>query len=72
MKTKLKYIMVLGIMTIAMVTAGVPLGKRSQSQTKTPCYSDLEVKLLMEANHYQHDQAVQLLNLSCEYAITSK
>jgi hypothetical protein len=76
MKTKIRFIMVLGIMTIAMVTAGVPAGRQSQGTDKTveveivtDCYTEEEIQLLMEMNHYQREEAIELLELSCRYAI---
>jgi hypothetical protein len=75
MKTKSRFIMVLGIMTIAMVTAGVPLGKQMQEIDTTPertCYTEQEVTLLMEDGHYQREQAVELLELACSHAIIAK
>ena len=67
--------MVLGIMTIAMVTAGVPLGKQVGETSTTPveivnCYTEQEVSLLMEAGQYQRSQAIELLEFACNNAIS--
>ena len=75
MKTKIKFILVLGIMIIAIVTSGVPFGRQGQGASKTAneqsvCYSDEEVKLLMKENHCDRVQAEEVLKLSCMYAVT--
>ncbi|HEU5290945.1 MAG TPA: hypothetical protein VFU05_09905 [Cyclobacteriaceae bacterium] len=74
MKTKSRIIMVLGIMTIAMVTAGVPLTNQYETGTTTDeltgCYTDQEVVQLMEAGNYQREQAVELLKLACKHAVS--
>jgi hypothetical protein len=73
MKTTSRLTMVLGIMTIAMVTAGVPLGKHETNTTPeqlAKCYTDQEISLLMEAGHYQRGQAIELLELACNHAIS--
>ena len=75
MKTKVRIIVVLVIMTSAMVTVGLPLGNQGSGKIRSSeklkeCYTEQEVQLLMEANHYKREQAVELLNLSCAYAIT--
>lgn len=75
MKTKIKFILVLGIMIIAIVTSGVPFGRQGQGASKTSngladCYTESEVQLLMEANHCNRMQAEEVLRLSCMYAIT--
>jgi hypothetical protein len=73
MKTKSRIIMVLGIMTIAMVTAGVPLTNQYETGTISDelsgCYTDQEIDLLMEAGHYKREQAIDLLELACEHAV---
>lgn len=76
MKTKFRFIMVLGIMTIAMVTAGVPAGRQDQGtdqtvEIPTDCYTEQEIQMLMEMNHCQRERAIELLELSCQYAITN-
>ena len=75
MKTKFRLTMALGIITAAIVTAEVPLGNQAQGERKASeklagCYSEQEVTLLMEAGHYQREQAVELLELACENVIT--
>ena len=77
MKTKFRLTLVVGILTAAIVTAGVPLGKLKQEISKAPeelpgCYTEQEVTMLMDANHYQREQAIVLLELACENAITPK
>ena len=73
MKTKSRIIMVLGIMTIAMVTAGVPLTNQYETGTLSDefsgCYTDQEIALLMEAGHYKREQAIELLELACKHAV---
>ena len=69
--------MVLGIITAAIVTAGVPLGNQAQGERKASeelagCYSEQEVTLLMEAGHYKREQAIVLLDLACDYATSPK
>ena len=64
--------MVLGIITAAIVTAGVPLGKQTPmskaSEELAGCYTEQEVTLLMEAGHYQREQAIVMLELACDHA----
>lgn len=75
MKKKTKFILVLGFMIIAFVTSGVPFGRQGQGASKTGvagCYTEQEVELLMQENHFQRNQAIELLELSCEYAIQAK
>jgi len=73
MKTKFRLTLVLGIITAAIVSAGVPLGRLPQEPNKASealagCYTEQEVTLLMEAGHYQREQAIVLLDLACEHA----
>ena len=74
MKTKYRIIVVLGMMTIAMITAGVSLGKQFEADTtadeQAGCYTEQEIALLMEEGHYQRAQAVELLELACEHAVS--
>ena len=75
MKTKIKFILVLGVMIIAIVTSGVPFGRQGQGASKTSnglaeCYKQDEIQLLMENNHCDRVRAEELLRLSCMYAIT--
>jgi hypothetical protein len=72
MKTKAKFLLVLGIMIIAMVTSGVPFGRQGQGASKTlhaACYTEEDVQLMMETGRYNRVKAVEMLELSCEYAI---
>ena len=72
MKTKFRLTIVLGIITAAIVSAGVPLGKLQEaskaSEALAGCYTEQEVTLLMEEGHYQREQAIVLLDLPCEHA----
>ena len=73
MKTKSRILMVLIGVTVAIVTAGVPILKGSVEQPKThpkECYSESDVQILMRLNGCSRDTAVEILKLSCEYAIT--
>lgn len=76
MKTKFRLTMVLGIITAAIVSAGVPLGKQTlagkASEELTGCYTEQEVTLLMEAGHYKREQAIVLLDLACDHATSPK
>jgi hypothetical protein len=75
MKKKTKFILVLGFMIIAFVTSGVPFGRQGQGASRigaAGCYTEQEVELLMQENHFQRDQAIELLELSCEYAVKAK
>ena len=77
MKTKSRIIMVLGIMTIAMVTAGVPLTTHmndtgASSPPLAGCYTEEEITQLSEAGNYNRDQAIELLEFACEHAIRAE
>lgn len=77
MKTKSRIIMVLGIMTIAMVTAGVPLTTHMQDTGTSAnglagCYSDQDIALLIEKGSLNREQAIDLLELACEHAIRAE
>jgi hypothetical protein len=75
MKKKTKFILVLGIMIIAFVTSGVPFGRQGQGASKTGvagCYTEQDVELLMQVSQYERIQAIELLELSCQYAITAE
>ncbi|MFZ2905785.1 MAG: hypothetical protein WAZ98_06255 [Cyclobacteriaceae bacterium] len=74
MKTKVKFLLVLGIMIIAMVTSGVPFGRQGQGASKISpnlegCYSEQDILLLMEAGHYNRVKAEEMLRWSCLYAV---
>ena len=76
MKTKSRILMVLIGVTVAIITAGVPSMKQGGKPQTNPkpevkeCYSESEVQILMRLNGCSRETAVEILNLSCEYAVT--
>lgn len=75
MKAKVRLIMVLAGLTVAIITAGVPVvrmdrNENSERQSASKCYSEKEILFLMETTNTSRTHAVEVLDLACKYAIT--
>lgn len=71
MKAKFRIIVVLVGLTVAMITAGVPPVKKVGDEPVKPnyCYAETDVQALMALNQCSRAEALEVLNVACEYAI---
>ncbi len=71
MKARIRLIMVLVGLTVAVITAGVPPMKMDEDHGTivNNCYAETDVIELMKVSNCSRDQAVKILNLACDYAI---
>ena len=70
MKTSIKIalLVIIALIVIAASRSGQP----EKVNPAKGCYSRDEVQLLMDYNGWSKQEAVQALELSCEYAVTPK
>lgn len=73
MKTSLKIalLVIIAIIVIAASRSGGPT-QPAKIIPAEGCYTTEEVRFLMEANGWSRQEAVRVLELSCEYAVTQK
>lgn len=65
-------------MTVAILTAGVPTvryrleGKPGEVKIHEKCYSEKEIRFLMETTNSSRARATEVLKLACDFAVTPK
>ena len=77
MKAKVRLIMVLAGLTVAVISAGVPVvrmdrNENSEKHNTDKCYTEKEILFLMQTTNTSRTQAVEVLDLACKYAITAE
>jgi hypothetical protein len=78
MKTKKRIMLVLTGVTVAVITAAVPVMKRSGLTVQRPnqevgkCYTEAEVLLMMELTNSSRQRAMDILDMSCRNAIKAE
>lgn len=68
MKAKIKTILVIAGTAIALVAASQsvnPTPQPGDEKVNGPCYSEEDVRLLMDSNQWSRQAAVEVLELSC-------
>ncbi|MCK6617500.1 MAG: hypothetical protein L6Q51_07625 [Cyclobacteriaceae bacterium] len=70
MKARFRIIVVLVGLTVAVITAGVPPMKKVGDESVKPnsCYAEADVQALMVLNHCSRAEALEVLDIACEYA----
>jgi hypothetical protein len=78
MKTKRRIMLVLTGVTVAVITAAVPVMKRSGLMGEPTvleagkCYTETEVLLMMELTNSSRQRAMDILDMSCRNAIKAE
>jgi hypothetical protein len=70
MKAKVKSALVIAGIAIALVAASQSVNpeRKSEGKRQTECFSESDVRVLMDANGWTFDEATQVLTLSCGHA----